>query len=54
MMGTSILPVRWTRKGEAVQRAHAQDGVDVGIVVFLDPVGELAVACVGKIADCRR
>ena len=30
-------------QGEAVQRAHAQDGMDVGIVVFLDPVGELAV-----------
>ena len=28
---------------EAVQRGHAEDGMDLGVVVFLDPLGELAV-----------
>ena len=30
-------------QGEAVQRTHAEDGMDLGVVLFLDPVGELAV-----------
>ena len=30
-------------EGEAVDRLHAEDGVELGVVVFLDPVRELAV-----------
>ena len=30
-------------KSEAVERAHFQGGMDLGVVTFLDPVGELAV-----------
>lgn len=30
-------------QGEAIQRAHAQHGMDLGVVLFLDPLGKLAV-----------
>ena len=41
-------------QGEAVERTHAEDGMNLGVVLFLDPVGELAVEASSELKSRSR